>query len=67
VSGIRGVLIAAGPPLPASVSPPMPAQSRPSTDLTDYLEGINNSGATNVYESRDPSSSFNDQILPLSP
>ncbi len=67
VHGVRGVVIAAGPPLPATVLPAAPAQTRPSTDLRDYLEGINNTNATDVYERRDSSSSFNDQILPLSP
>ena len=58
VSGVRGIVVAPGPPLSS--------QSRPSANLTDYLEGDNNS-ATTTYERREPSSSFNDQVLPLSP
>ena len=58
VSGVSGIVVTPGPPLSS--------QSRPSANLTDYLEGENNS-ATSTFERREPSSSFNDQILPLSP
>jgi len=67
VHGVRGIVVLPGPPLAAMAAPPTAAQTRPSTDLTDYVEGLNSSTTTSVYERRDPSSSFNDQIQPLSP
>jgi hypothetical protein len=65
IGGLRGVVVAAGPPLPATASPARPAQTRPSGALHDYLEGINTIEPTTLFESRDSSSSFNDQILEL--
>ncbi len=59
VNGLRGVVITPGPPLAT--------QSRPSAALGDYFEGLNNSAVTNIYQRRDPSDTFNDQVLPLSP
>ena len=59
VNGLRGVVITPGPPLAT--------QSRPSAALSDYFEGLNNSAVTNIYQRRDPSDTFNDQVLPLSP
>ena len=67
ISGVRGVVVSAGPPLPAITSPATPAQTRPSSDLRDYLEGINTTEPTTLFERRDPSNSFNDQILDLAP
>ena len=68
ITGVRGIVVSAGPPLPAIASPATPAQTRPSSDLRDYLEGINPmSEPKTLFERRDPSSSFNDQILELAP
>jgi hypothetical protein len=66
VNDLRGVVVTAGPPLPAVASPATPAQVRPSADLKDYLEGVNKIDG-NTYERRDASSTFNDQVLPLAP
>ena len=66
VAGIRGIVVAPGPPLAAIVAPATPAQTRPSANLADYLEGENKSDAS-TYQRHEPSSSFNDQVLPLSP
>lgn len=63
---LRGVVLTAGPPLSAVVSPATPAQVRPSLDLKDFLEGLNKIDG-NTYERRDASSTFNDEILPLLP
>ena len=62
VSGLRGVVVAAGPPLSGATTP----QTRPSSDIRDYLEGQNALGGTTDFERRDASSSFNDQVLDLS-
>ncbi len=68
ITGVRGIVVSAGPPLPAITSPATPAQTRPSSDLRDYLEGINPMPEPKtLFERRDPSSSFNDQILELAP
>ena len=67
LSGVRGVVVSAGPPLPATTLPVTPAQTRPSSALRDYLEGINNIEPTTLFEGRDSSSNFNDQILELAP
>ena len=61
VGGLRGVVVAAGPPLSGATTP----QTRPSSDIRDYLEGQNAAGTTD-FERRDASSSFNDQVLDLS-
>lgn len=66
VNTLRGVVITAGPSLPAVASPASPAQVRPSIDLKDFLEGLNRIDG-NTYERRDASSTFNDEILPLLP
>ena len=66
-SAVRGVVVSAGAPLPAVTSPAVPAQTRPSSDLRDYLEGSNNIEPTSHFERRDSSSSFNDQLLELAP
>ena len=66
-SGVAGVVVSAGAPLPAQISPATPAQTRPSSDLRNYLEGFNNTEPTTDFERREPSSSFNDQILELAP
>ena len=68
VAGIRSVVITPGPPLPAIASPTTPAQVRPSADIKDYLEGLLNPGSiTSAYERREPSGTFNDQVLPFAP
>lgn len=65
ISGVTGLVVSAGPPLPAITLPATQAQTRPSSALRDYLEGFNASEPTILFESRNSSSSFNDQILEL--
>ena len=57
--GIAGVVVAAGARLAT--------QARPSATGSSYLEGANATPGTVVFEQRDGSSIFNDQLRILAP